>query len=426
MLKFSMSKFIIEGGYKLAGEIKVAGAKNAVLKLLAASVMSEGEVILSNVPDIFDVQIMIEILKDLGAEIEFDKEKRKCQINSKNISKTELNPALTSKLRASIMLLAPLLSRFGEVKFSYPGGCIIGKRPIDIYLDGFRALGAKVEQRDNFYFLRASKLKGAYFVFPWISHSATESMIMAACFAQGETTLVNAACEPEVVALAEWLNQCGAKISGTGTPIIKIKGVKKLFARHCQIIPDRIECGTFAILAVLQGEEVRITHCQPKDLAVFWKMMARAGANLDIGENYVYIKAKRQNTLRACEIRTHEHPGFATDLQPPFTVLLTQAKGLSLVHETIYEGRLFYTDLLNRMGANIIMCDPHRIVIQGPTPLHGAKMETPDIRAGISLVIAALIARGTSQIENISLIDRGYENIEERLKNLGAKIKRVK
>lgn len=417
-----MSKLIITGQNSLSGEIKVSGAKNAALKLLAATVLTDEECHFRNVPDIVDVKIMIELLKDIGAEVE-KKNKNEYSIRCTKISKIELNPNLVSKLRASVVMIAPMLVRLGEVKFPHPGGCIIGRRPIDIYLDNFKSLGAEVVRHNNFYHVKVKKLLGNKFIFPWISHTATESAVLAGTCASGKTILINAACEPEVSTLCDWLNQCGAKISGAGTNRIEIEGVKKLSGGTFSIIPDRIETGTFAILAAATHSAIKITNCNPSHLEVFWKMLEHSGVKFDIGKDFMYIKPSHQ--LSACEVRTHEYPGFVTDLQAPFTVLMTQASGTSLIHETIYEGRLFYTDILNRMGANIIMCDPHRVVVSGPTKLFGTKMESPDLRAGIALVIAALIAEGKSVIENIEQIDRGYENIDERLRALGAKIKRI-
>lgn len=417
-----MEKFIIIGQNTLSGEIKVAGAKNAALKILAATLLSREIWHLKNIPDIADIQIMVELLRDLGAQVE-KLNPHEYKIQAKNICKNELNPKLVHKLRSSIVLLSPLLSRCQEVKFPHPGGCIIGKRPIDIFLDNFKTAGAEFEVKDGFYHIKAKKLLGTKFIFPWISHTATESAIMQAVLASGKTILVNAACEPEVKFLAECLKKCGAKIKGAGTPTIEIEGVKKISGNEFTIIPDRIETGTFAVLGALCGD-ITIKNCEPRHLDVFWKLLGRAGVEFELGKNFV--KVKRAKKIKACEIRTHEYPGLVTDLQPPLTLLMTQAQGTSLVHETIYEGRLFFTEILNRMGAHIIMCDPHRVVISGPTKLYGAKIESPDLRAGIALLIAALIAEGKSEIENIYQIDRGYEDIEGRLKRLGAKITRVK
>jgi len=418
-----MEKFIVEGGNRLKGEIRVAGAKNAVLKVMAAALLSDQVWYLKNVPEIGDVKTMVELLKDIGVEIEKVK-KGEYKIQAREIRKVELSPQLVVKLRSAIMLLAPLLSRAGEVKFPHPGGCIIGKRPIDIYLDNLKEAGAEIVSKDRYYHIKARRLRGTKFVFPWISHTGTESAILTAVMAKGKTELLNCACEPEVSFLASCLNKCGAKIKGVGTHKIEIEGVNKIGGGTFTIIPDRIETGTFAVLGALIGDGIKIVNCDPSHLEVFWKIFKKAGVLVDRGGDFVYIKPTRK--LLACEIRTHEYPGFVTDLQPPFTVLMTQAEGLSLIHETVYEGRLFYTDILNRMGAKIIMCDPHRVVVQGPTRLFGRKIESPDLRAGIALLLASLVAYGKSEIQNIFQIERGYENIEERLKALGARIEKVK
>lgn len=417
-----MDKFIIEGQNTLSGEITVSGAKNCALKLLAASLLTTEPVTIKNVPAIADVQVMVEILKDLGAEVNQDN-LHQYTICCRNVKKTQIERPFASKLRTSIMFVAPLLSRFHEANFPHPGGCLIGQRPIDMYLDGFNKMGCQVSEDNQFYHIKCRQLIGSHYVFPWISHTVTESMIMAATLAKGQTTLINAACEPEVGALIQFLNQLGAKIKGTGSHTIIINGVKKLSGGEITVIPDRIEAGTFAILGGLTASDLLIKDCEPKHLDTLLAHFDKVNVPYQIGQNY--LKVQKAKELKATQLRTHEYPGFVTDLQAPFTVLLTQAKGISLVHEIIYEGRLFYTDKLVKMGAKIIMCDPHRVIVEGPTPLHGTTLESPDIRAGIALIIAALIAEDKSEISNIYQVDRGYENISERLTALGAKIKRI-
>lgn len=415
-----MSKYIIEGGFKLSGEISVSGAKNEALKILAASVLSDKPCTITNFPDIEDTSRMLEILTDLGATVK--REGKKVTIDTAGINKTEPDAHLVNKLRTSVMFAGPLLARFGKVTMAHPGGCVIGKRPIDMFLAGFKALGAKVEEHDSHYTLHAKKLVGARIVMPWVAVTATESLMMTATLAEGTTTIVNTAMEPEIPALADYLNSCGAKISGAGTPIITIEGVDKLSGGTCEIIPDRIEAGTFVIMSLLTDNDITIKDCHPKDLEVFLATLEKAGAKLEIGDSWIKTKSSK---LQAIEIRTHEHPGFPTDLQAPFTVLMTQAKGLSLIHEAIYDGRLFYTDKLSVMGANIIMCDPHRVIVSGPTPLMGKTLESPDLRAGMALVLAGLIAKGATTIDNIYQIERGYENVVGRLQALGAKIQKI-
>ena len=417
-----MERFVIQGGRKLKGTIRVKGAKNAALKLLAACLLTDQEWTISNVPQIEDIFRMVELLKGLGVEV-----KRSSsgvyRVRAKNIQTTHLEPNIAQKLKGSILMAGPLLARQGEAIFPQPGGCVIGQRPRDIFLAGFEAFGAKVKENGCGYRLIARQLKGTKFVFPLVSVTATETMILTAVLAQGKTILKNAACEPEIVALADFLNKCGAKIKGAGTPFIEIEGVSSLRGGQCQVIPDRIEAGSFVILGAASQSPIKVNGLNPEHLEVLWFLLEKAGVDLKIGKNSVLIKPGSK--LKAVNLKTHEYPGFATDLQAPFTVLMTQARGLSLIHETIFEGRLFYTDILNQMGAKIIMADPHRVIIQGPTKLSARYLISPDIRAGIALVMAALIAQGESVIENIYQIDRGYERIEERLQKLGADIKRV-
>lgn len=415
-----MEKYIIEGGRKLSGEISVAGAKNEALKVIAAAVLSEDTCTIKNVPDIEDINRLVEILEDLGATVQ--RSDHQLVINPAKINKTEPAAELVHKLRSSVMLAGPLLARFGEVTMAHPGGCVIGQRPIDMFLSGFKALGAEVIENEQQYTLRAKKLKGAKIIMPWIAVTATEALMMTACLAEGTTTIVNAAMEPEIPALADYLNSCGAKISGAGTPIITIVGVSKLSGGQCTLIPDRIEAGSFVIVGLATGSEIKITNLNPNHLETVIANLQKAGAKLEIGADYIITKPSQ---LTGLELRTHEYPGFPTDLQAPFTVLMTQAKGISLIHETIYEGRLFYTDKLNQMGAHIIMCDPHRVIVNGPAKLSGKRIESPDLRAGMALIIAGLIAEGKTAVENIYQIERGYENIISRLQKLGANIEKT-
>ena len=417
-----MERFVIKGGRKLKGTIKVKGAKNAALKLLAACLLTDQEWTISNVPQIEDIFRLVELLKGVGVEVK-NNSSGIYRIRAKNIQTTRLEPNIAQKLKGSILMVGPLLARQGEVVFPHPGGCVIGQRPRDIFLAGFEAFGAKVKTNRKGYHLTAKKLKGTKFVFPVISVTATETMILMAVLAKGKTILKNAACEPEIAALANFLNKCGAKIKGAGTPFIEIEGVNYLKGGRCRVIPDRIEAGSLIILGIASGSPIKVAGLNPEDLDVLWFLLEKAGLNFKIGKNSVIVKPSFK--LKAVNLKTHEYPGFATDLQAPFAVLMTQAKGLSLIHETIFEGRLFYTDMLNQMGAKIIMADPHRVIIQGPTKLYGRYLISPDIRAGIALIIAALIAQGESIIENVYQIDRGYERIEERLSKIGADIKRL-
>lgn len=419
-----MDKFVIAGGKKLSGSIEVSGAKNSALKILAATVLSDQKCIINNFPFIEDTNIAFEILRNMGATVDVDKEKKMVIVNPAGINKTSLDPLLVRKLRSSILFAGPLLARFGQVEMNHPGGCVIGKRPIDLFLDGFEKLGAQVEFTQEGFKLVATngKLKGAKIFFPQITVTGTETLMMTAVLAEGKTILQNCAMEPEIPALADYLNKCGAKIKGAGTHTIEIEGVEKIHGSYFDVIPDRIEAGTFVAMGLLTGSEIKIEKCDPEHLGAFLPVLQKAGANLEIGKDYIITKP---STIKAVSVTTHEYPGFVTDLQSPYTLLMTQALGQSIVHESIFEGRLFFTDQLASMGANVIMCDPHRVVVHGPAKLFGKKLTSPDLRAGITMVLAGLIAEGTTTIDNIYQIDRGYENIEGRLQKLGADIKRI-
>ncbi len=424
MLKCAyMEKFIIDGPTKLNGEIEVKGSKNAALKIIPAALLSEKTLIIKNLPQIEDIDRSLELLKELGAEIKRDNDQ--CQINTKKVKQTKIAPGIANKFRASIVFVGPMLARFGKVTFPHPGGCVIGAgtRPIDFFLEGFQALGAKVEVTDHAYHLRAKKLTGAKYFFARPSVAGTESLMMSAVLASGKTTLKNCAMEPEIKALADYLNKQGAKITGAGTPTVEIEGVDEISAGEFTIIPDRIETGTFAIMAAATKSDITIKSCLPEHVESLLSIFDRIGINYKRGDSWLEIKASKK--IKPYSVITHEYPGFPTDLQSPYTVLMTQADGSSIVHETIYDRRLLFTDMLTQMGANIIMCDPHRVVVSGPTKLYGHKLISPDLRAGIAMIIAAMIAEGRTEIDNIYQIDRGYENIDTRLRILGAKIKRI-
>ncbi|MDD3711556.1 MAG: UDP-N-acetylglucosamine 1-carboxyvinyltransferase [Patescibacteria group bacterium] len=418
-----MAKFIIKGQKPLKGDIKVGGAKNLALKVIPATVLTSESVIVSNLPRIEDIDKSLQMFSELG--FSFEKKGSSIIFSARRPKTTDLPAKLADKFRTSIMFVGPLLARFKEVRFPHPGGCVIGAggRPIDLFLDGFSALGAEIKIEDRFYFIKAKKLKGCDFFFPKISVTGTESLMMTACLAEGKTVLRNCAMEPEIKCLADFLNSCGAKISGAGTSTITIIGVKKIKGGTIKIIPDRIETGSFAIMAAATNSEITIKNCNPEHVSILLAVFKKIGVNFDIGRNW--IKIKKSSSLKPYNIQTHEYPGFPTDLQSPYAVLMTQAKGASLIHETIYDRRLIWTDMLSQMGASIVMCDPHRVVITGPSKLYGKKLISPDIRAGIGLVIAALIAKGRTEIDNIYQIDRGYEKLDERLRKLGADIIRV-
>lgn len=420
-----MAYFRIKGQKAIGGEISVMGAKNAALKFIVASLICDEPVTLTNMPNIEDVRRMLKLVAALGAKVEHDIKKHIVHIDPRTLTQFEITPEMAKASRTSIMLVAPLLVRFGKAHIGYPGGCVLGRRPIDLYLKGYQQFGAAMTTEDDtFQFVATPEIHGTTFVFPFISVVATETFIIMAARAKGTTVLKNAAQEPEVVALAEFLNACGAKITGAGTPTIIIEGVKKLSGGEVAMIPDRVEAGTFIILGALTRSRIRVTNCNPEHLENLLHHLKAVGAVFDVGADWVETKPY-DHQLKAMNIKTHEYPGFMTDLQAPFTVLLTQATGSSLVHETIFEGRMFYTDLLNRMGTNIVLCDPHRAIVEGGFPLIGRKLDSPDIRAGIAMVMAGLIAKGETIIDNIEQIDRGYEEIDARLRGLGADIIRI-
>ncbi len=421
-----MEKFIIRGEKSLKGVIHVRGAKNAALKIFPVALLTKEPIRVSNLPEIEDCKRAQEMLVVLGHQVKKVKE-GVADIQFKNRTCINLSADLVNKFRASIMFVGPLLATCGEVTFPHPGGCVIGAgtRPIDKFLDGFAKMGAKVEILENHYRLTAKKLKGANIFFERITVTGTESLMTTACLAEGVTILTNCALEPEIPALADFLNSVGAKIEGAGSSVIKIKGVKKLGGGEYKIIPDRIETGTFAMLAAASGQgEVLIKDCHPEHVEVLWALFDKIGVNYRLDKNSVKILPGKK--ILAQDVTTHEYPGFATDLQSAYTVLMTQAQGASLIHETIFDRRLLFTDILTQMGANIIMADPHRIVVNGPTKLYGRKIETPDLRAGMALVMAALIAQGETEINNIYQIERGYENLVQRLSGLGADIKKIR
>lgn len=421
-----MSYFHIQGSqYGKSGTIPVYGAKNSAIKLIPASLLIEGEVTLHNIPDIADVKGMMSILESLGAIVKRI-DHHSYQIDTRFVNQSQISFDIAVNMRASFLFIAPLLLRFGQVTFPHPGGDAIGRRPIDMTLEILRDMGVIITEKPNAYIFSLpsnQKLQAIDYVFKWISHTSTELLIMAAVKAEGTTTIYNAAMEPEVGMLCHMLQQAGARITGEGTSQISIEGVTDLSSVEVTNIPDRLEVASFVILGAITHSNLTITNITPHHLRVFWKYLDIVGVNYQLSSDQVEIFPPAQ-TYQATDIKTHEYPGFVTDFQAPFTVLLTQAEGLSMVHETIFDGRLFYTDTLNRMGAQIIMCDPYRVVVHGASQLYGQKIESPDVRAAMAFLLAALVAKRSSVIHNIHHIDRGYENIEKRLQVLGFDITR--
>jgi len=418
----------LKGKRLLSGKVSVVGAKNAALKGIAASLLFKTPLTLTNVPEIEDVSRMLEIIRTMGGTVSIAA--HKATIDARGISDATLTPEIAKRLRASIVLTGPMLARFGFVRFPHPGGCVIGERPIDLFIEGYKKMGARVVRTGKFYDIRAPKegLRGAEIFFRLQSVTGTETFMMAATLAQGKTVIKNAAMEPEITWLAELLNASGAHVTGAGTPTITIVGGKMLAQKKAsyRVVPDRIEAGSFLILGALAAKKLVIEQVAPEHLESLIEILTAAGVGIVRGKDSLTVSAPKHNhTFRSISVRTHEYPGLATDLQAPLTVFMTQAEGESLVFETIFEGRLNYIESLNRMGAEITMMDPHRVLVKGPSSLKGKRLESPDLRAGLAFVIAAIIAEGMSEIHNVYNIDRGYERIEERLATIGVEITRM-
>ncbi|MFA5070065.1 MAG: UDP-N-acetylglucosamine 1-carboxyvinyltransferase [Patescibacteria group bacterium] len=416
-----MSKFIIKGGYKLAGEIEVKGMKNAATPVLSATLLTDETCEIGRLPDILDVRAILDIMESLGAKI--NRKKGRVEINAREANILALDKNKVQAMRSSILLLAPLLARFKKVKIPSPGGCIIGNRPIDTHLYVFKKLGAQIIKEGDEYSLSCPQLKGANIILPEFSVTATENALMAAVCASGETVIKMAAAEPHVQDLAVFLGKMGAKIEGAGTHTIKIKGVKKLHGVSHEIIPDQIEVGTFAVAAAATHSEILIKNVVPEHLDIILVKLSEIGVKYELGPDYLRILPS--TGYRAFKLQSLPYPGFPTDLQAPFSILATQAKGTSLIHDPLFEARLSHIQELIKMGANAVICDPHRVLISGPTPLFGQEIKSPDLRAGATLIIAGLIANGITEISQAEIIDRGYEQIETRLSRLGAKIERI-
>ena len=434
--KNKKDKFIIEGlggKKKLNGKIAVAGAKNAALPALSASILFRNGFCVSNIPNIKDIDSMNILLEKLGAIVKKQAEK-KYHIVTDEIKSVALDIEISKKMRGSIILTGVLLARFGKVSFPHPGGCIIGARPIDAFLNSFQKMGAKVQNRNGKYVVsvgKNKKLKGAKIFFNKITVTGTETLMLAGILAKGRTVIENAALEPEIKHLADFLNSCGAKIRGAGTSTIEIIGGNLLSAgnRVYKIPPDRIEAGSFLILGALSADNLEITDCDPKHMRALINILKDSGVPIIEEKNKIIIKDNgkiKNKHLKCIDIKTHEYPGFPTDLQSLMAIYLTQISGESLLFETIFEGRLNYTDDLINMGANIIMIDTHRIMIKGPTQLKGRELIGNDLRAEFAFFIATIVAKGKSVINNVRYIDRGYERIEERLSGIGVNIQRIK
>ena len=415
-----MYKIVIKGGKKLTGEVSVSGAKNAALPILASSLLARGQSIYRSVPGLGDIVTMRKLLGQLGAKVKGD---GITVIDTSQVNHFEAPYELVKTMRASALVLGPLVGRYGKARVSLPGGCAIGARPIDQHLKGLAALGARIELEHGVVTAKARRLRGATIVFDLVTVTGTENLMMAAALAKGSTTLENAACEPEVEELARVLNKMGAHIRGAGTPLITIEGVEELHPVEHAIIPDRIEAGTLMVAAAVTRGNLLVRDCMPEHLdAVIGKLRA-AGAEVTFEEGGVRVVGRSE--FKPTDIATRPHPGFPTDMQAQFMVLMSLARGQSVLSENIFENRFMHVPELMRMGADIVI-DGHIAVVRGPVRLKGAKVMATDLRASACLVLAGLVAEGTTEVLRVYHLDRGYDHLERKLRKLGADIRRVK
>ena len=419
-----MDKFVIRGGDPLLGTVRVSGAKNAALPCMAAALLTDQPVILENIPQVRDIQTTRNLLAAMGAEVElgYGRAQHRTTLNCASLASPEASYELVKTMRASTLVLGPLVARCGRARVSLPGGCAIGARPIDLHIKGLEQLGAKIVQDHGYVEATASRLKGAEIVFDKITVTGTEDLLMAATLAEGETVLQNCAREPEVVDLADLLNKMGAKIEGAGTPTIRVKGVSRLKGAKHRIIPDRIEAGTFLVAGAMTGGDLNVSGCDPSHLGALLAKLHEVGVKTKTSADSVRVMG--DNPFTAADMSTEEYPGFPTDCQAQFMALATQAEGTSIVTENIFENRFMHALELVRMGANIRI-EGRRAIIRGKTPLSAAAVLASDLRASASLVLAALVADGETIIDRVYHIDRGYEHIEEKLKGVGAQIRRI-
>ena len=425
-----MEKFVIQGGVPLSGEITAAGNKNAALPILAACLLTDQDVVLHNVPRIRDTEAQIALLADLGVEVERLGE-NSLRFRAADIGATEVDEKLAARIRASFLLAGPLLARFGQVKMPPPGGDTIGRRRLDPHLDAFRDLGATVEADRSIVLSAPNGLRACEIFMDEPSVMGTENALLAAALAPGRTVIGNAACEPHVQDLARLLCKMGARVDGIGSNVMIVHGQEKLSGAEHSIGPDHIEIGSFMALAAATGGELRIRDVEPSDLVMIRRQFGRLGLSSSIEGRDLLVTPDQRLAIQddvgdaIAKIDDGPWPAFPADLTSIALALATQADGTILIFEKMFENRLFFTDKLVSMGARITLCDPHRAIVSGPSRLHGERLESPDIRAGMAMLIAALAARGTSEIYNIVQIDRGYERIDERLQDLGARIERV-
>ena len=419
-----MDKFVIRGGNPLLGTIKISGAKNSALPCMAAAILTEDEVILENIPQVRDIETERKLLESMGAEVELGygraqhRTSIKCAVLSDPVAKYEI----VKTMRASSLVLGPLIARTGMARVAMPGGCAIGGRPIDLHIKGLEAMGATITQEHGYLEARVERLRGAHIVFDKITVTGTEDLLMAAALAEGESLFENCAREPEVMDLAELLNAMGAKIEGAGTSTIKIKGVAKLHGARHRINPDRIEAGTYLMAGAITGGDLNVDCCNPEHLGSLLGKLEEMGVKLEIGKENVRVHSG--GALKAADITTEEYPGFPTDMQAQFMALATQAEGTSIVTENIFENRFMHVGELSRMGANISV-QGRSATVRGGTKLQSAAVMCSDLRASAALVLAALVADGESILDRVYHMDRGYERLEEKLRGVGAQIRRM-
>jgi UDP-N-acetylglucosamine 1-carboxyvinyltransferase len=420
-----MDKFVVRGGNPLLGTIKVSGAKNSALPCMAAAILTADEVVLENVPQVRDIETERKLLESMGAHVElgYGRAQHRTTIQCAVLSDPEAKYEIVKTMRASSLVLGPLVARTGMARVAVPGGCAIGGRPIDLHLKGLEMMGAHITQEHGYIEARTERLKGAHILFDKITVTGTEDLLMAAVLADGETLMENCAREPEVTDLAAMLTGMGAKIEGAGTSTIKVQGVDKLHGVRHRINPDRIEAGTFLIAGAISGGDLNVDCCNPMHLAAVIAKLEECGVRLDVGKDNIRVRSEGGN-LRAADMSTVEYPGFPTDMQAQFMALATQAEGTSNISENIFENRFMHVSELVRMGANIRV-EGHTATVRGRTPLQGAAVMCSDLRASASLVLAALIADGETILDRVYHIDRGYEHIEEKLRGVGAMIRRM-
>ncbi len=420
-----MDKFVVRGGNPLVGSIRVSGAKNSALPCMAAAILTEEEVILENIPQVRDIETEQKLLMSMGAQVElgYGRAQHRTTISCRNLSDPVAKYEIVKTMRASSLVLGPLVARCGMARVAMPGGCAIGGRPIDLHLKGLEKMGAAITQEHGYLEARAERLRGTHLFFDKITVTGTEDLLMAAVLADGETVMENCACEPEVTDLAAMLVSMGAQIEGAGTPIIRVNGVGKLHGTRHRINPDRIEAGTFLIAGAITHGDLIVTNCNPEHLGAVIEKLRESGARIDLlSEDSIRVRA--EDKIRVVDISTREYPGFPTDMQAQFMALATQADGVSRITENIFENRFMHVQELVRMGANIAV-DGRTATVQGPERLSAAAVMCSDLRASASLVLAALVAEGESILDRVYHMDRGYERIEEKLRGVGAQIRRM-